>query len=48
MLFRWGAESAGNTGNHLENAGNTWKMNDFTIILQKNFKWLIAEKNGMV
>ena len=37
MIFRE-TESAGNRGNHLEDAGNTSKMNDFTTILQKIFK----------
>ena len=46
--FQGLSERTKNKGNYLGNAGNTSKMNDFTVILQRIFKCLIATKIGMV
>lgn len=46
--FQGLSERTGNKGNYFGDAGNTLKINDFTMILQKIFKWLIVAKNGMV
>lgn len=46
--FQGLSERTGNKGNYLGDVGNTLKINDFTMILQRIFKWLIAAKNGMV
>ena len=46
--FQGLSERTGNKGNYFGDVGNTLKINDFTMILQRIFKWLIAAKNGMV